>query len=195
MPDSVGCPSAAAARFGISVGRTGEEVVSATGLPMRWMTCAPTGETKAPAVMSENAREASRRMRSGNGEVSRRVSRREIVASQVKTNRVSRSLSRARAQRHPRPLPYPSRCAIVREPSSPRRRRCPPMSIAAHFRMIKLKDVYKSFGNKKVLQGFSLDVMEGETMVDHRLLRNREVGGHQAHRRSARARLGHRVRR
>jgi phospholipid/cholesterol/gamma-HCH transport system ATP-binding protein len=31
--------------------------------------------------------------------------------------------------------------------------------------MIKLKDVYKSFGNKKVLQGFSLDVMEGETMV------------------------------
>jgi hypothetical protein len=38
MPDSVGCPSAAAARFGISVGRTGEEVVSATGLPMRWMT-------------------------------------------------------------------------------------------------------------------------------------------------------------
>src|SRR3954470_9865519 len=31
--------------------------------------------------------------------------------------------------------------------------------------MIKLKDVYKSFGSKKVLQGFSLDVMEGETMV------------------------------
>jgi phospholipid/cholesterol/gamma-HCH transport system ATP-binding protein len=39
------------------------------------------------------------------------------------------------------------------------------MSIAAHFRMIKLKDVYKSFGDKKVLQGFSLDVTEGETMV------------------------------
>jgi phospholipid/cholesterol/gamma-HCH transport system ATP-binding protein len=31
--------------------------------------------------------------------------------------------------------------------------------------MIKLVDVYKSFGAKKVLQGFSLDVMEGETMV------------------------------
>jgi phospholipid/cholesterol/gamma-HCH transport system ATP-binding protein len=31
--------------------------------------------------------------------------------------------------------------------------------------MIKLKDVYKAFGDKKVLQGFSLDVMEGETMV------------------------------
>ena len=31
--------------------------------------------------------------------------------------------------------------------------------------MIKLKDVYKSFGSKKVLQGFSLDVVEGETMV------------------------------
>jgi phospholipid/cholesterol/gamma-HCH transport system ATP-binding protein len=31
--------------------------------------------------------------------------------------------------------------------------------------MIKLMDVYKSFGNKKVLQGFSLDVVEGETMV------------------------------
>src|SRR3954470_5222060 len=31
--------------------------------------------------------------------------------------------------------------------------------------MIKLKDVYKSFGSKKVLQGFSLDVLEGETMV------------------------------
>ncbi|MDQ2931768.1 MAG: ABC transporter ATP-binding protein [Gemmatimonadota bacterium] len=31
--------------------------------------------------------------------------------------------------------------------------------------MIKLQDVYKAFGDKKVLQGFSLDVMEGETMV------------------------------
>jgi phospholipid/cholesterol/gamma-HCH transport system ATP-binding protein len=31
--------------------------------------------------------------------------------------------------------------------------------------MIQLKDVYKSFGEKKVLQGFSLDVREGETMV------------------------------
>ncbi|MBA2685800.1 MAG: ABC transporter ATP-binding protein [Gemmatimonadaceae bacterium] len=31
--------------------------------------------------------------------------------------------------------------------------------------MIKLKDVYKAFGEKKVLQGFSLDVTEGETMV------------------------------
>src|SRR6201999_222564 len=31
--------------------------------------------------------------------------------------------------------------------------------------MIRLVDVYKSFGPKKVLQGFSLDVVEGETMV------------------------------
>ena len=31
--------------------------------------------------------------------------------------------------------------------------------------MIQLKDVHKAFGEKKVLQGFSLDVNEGETMV------------------------------
>src|ERR671932_190791 len=31
--------------------------------------------------------------------------------------------------------------------------------------MINLRDVYKSFGPKKVLQGFSLDVAEGETVV------------------------------
>ncbi len=31
--------------------------------------------------------------------------------------------------------------------------------------MIKLIDVYKAFGPKKVLQGFTLDVVEGETMV------------------------------
>ena len=31
--------------------------------------------------------------------------------------------------------------------------------------MISLRDVYKSFGTKHVLNGFSLDVMEGETMV------------------------------
>ena len=31
--------------------------------------------------------------------------------------------------------------------------------------MISLRDVYKSFGEKKVLQGFSLEVPEGETMV------------------------------
>jgi phospholipid/cholesterol/gamma-HCH transport system ATP-binding protein len=31
--------------------------------------------------------------------------------------------------------------------------------------MIKLVDVHKSFGSKKVLEGFSLDVDEGETMV------------------------------
>jgi phospholipid/cholesterol/gamma-HCH transport system ATP-binding protein len=31
--------------------------------------------------------------------------------------------------------------------------------------MIKLVDVHKSFGSKKVLQGFTLDVDEGETMV------------------------------
>ncbi len=31
--------------------------------------------------------------------------------------------------------------------------------------MIRLVDVYKSFGPKHVLQGFSLDIVEGETMV------------------------------
>src|SRR6476660_2240082 len=31
--------------------------------------------------------------------------------------------------------------------------------------MIRLVDVYKSFGPKRVLEGFSLDVQEGETMV------------------------------
>jgi phospholipid/cholesterol/gamma-HCH transport system ATP-binding protein len=31
--------------------------------------------------------------------------------------------------------------------------------------MIRLNDVYKSFGPKHVLEGFSLDVVEGETMV------------------------------
>jgi len=31
--------------------------------------------------------------------------------------------------------------------------------------MIRLIDVHKSFGNKKVLQGFTLDVDEGETTV------------------------------
>lgn len=31
--------------------------------------------------------------------------------------------------------------------------------------MIRLVDVYKSFGKKKVLEGFSLDVAEGETMA------------------------------
>src|ERR1043165_8027377 len=31
--------------------------------------------------------------------------------------------------------------------------------------MIKLVDVYKSFGSKEVLAGFSLEVLEGETMV------------------------------
>ncbi len=31
--------------------------------------------------------------------------------------------------------------------------------------MISLRDVYKSFGAKHVLNGFSLDVMEGETMI------------------------------
>src|SRR5450759_34106 len=31
--------------------------------------------------------------------------------------------------------------------------------------MIKLIDVYKSFGDKKVLEGFSLEVEEGETMA------------------------------
>jgi phospholipid/cholesterol/gamma-HCH transport system ATP-binding protein len=31
--------------------------------------------------------------------------------------------------------------------------------------MIRLIDIYKSFGPKKVLQGFTLDVVEGETMV------------------------------
>src|SRR6185312_2039815 len=31
--------------------------------------------------------------------------------------------------------------------------------------MIQLIDVYKAFGPKRVLQGFTLDVVEGETMV------------------------------
>ncbi|MEO7102093.1 MAG: ABC transporter ATP-binding protein [Gemmatimonadaceae bacterium] len=31
--------------------------------------------------------------------------------------------------------------------------------------MIKLDDIYKSFGDKKVLEGFSLEIDEGETMV------------------------------
>src|SRR5215203_5190609 len=31
--------------------------------------------------------------------------------------------------------------------------------------MIRLIDVYKSFGPKRVLSGFTLDVVEGETMV------------------------------
>src|SRR6266545_1014102 len=31
--------------------------------------------------------------------------------------------------------------------------------------MIRLVDVHKSFGAKRVLEGFSLDVVEGETMV------------------------------
>jgi phospholipid/cholesterol/gamma-HCH transport system ATP-binding protein len=31
--------------------------------------------------------------------------------------------------------------------------------------LIQLQNIYKSFGRKKVLQGFSLDVQEGETMV------------------------------
>src|SRR5256885_6352687 len=31
--------------------------------------------------------------------------------------------------------------------------------------MIKLIDVYKAFGSRKVLEGFSLEVAEGETMV------------------------------
>src|SRR3978361_2068676 len=32
-------------------------------------------------------------------------------------------------------------------------------------RMIRLIDVHKAFGPKRVLEGFSLDVVEGETMV------------------------------
>jgi phospholipid/cholesterol/gamma-HCH transport system ATP-binding protein len=31
--------------------------------------------------------------------------------------------------------------------------------------MIRLVDVYKAFGPKRVLEGFTLDVVEGETMV------------------------------
>src|SRR5262249_55746667 len=31
--------------------------------------------------------------------------------------------------------------------------------------MIRLDDVYKAFGPKRVLEGFTLDVVEGETMV------------------------------
>jgi ABC-type nitrate/sulfonate/bicarbonate transport system ATPase subunit len=35
----------------------------------------------------------------------------------------------------------------------------------AEARMIQLIDVHKSFGAKRVLSGFTLDVVEGETMV------------------------------
>jgi phospholipid/cholesterol/gamma-HCH transport system ATP-binding protein len=38
-------------------------------------------------------------------------------------------------------------------------------SIPRAFKLIRLVDVYKSFGPKRVLQGFTLDVLEGETMV------------------------------
>ena len=31
--------------------------------------------------------------------------------------------------------------------------------------MIRLVDIYKSFGQKRVLSGFTLDVVEGEAMV------------------------------
>src|SRR3954470_11458380 len=31
--------------------------------------------------------------------------------------------------------------------------------------MIRLIDIYKAFGSKRVLEGFTLDVVEGETMV------------------------------
>ena len=34
-----------------------------------------------------------------------------------------------------------------------------------HGLLIQLKDVHKSFGNKRVLDGFTLDIQEGETMV------------------------------
>jgi len=64
--------------------------------------------------------------------------------------------------------------------------------------MIKLIDVHKAFGPKKVLEGFSLEVNEGETMALIRLLGYRQVGGDKAHRRIAgagsRNRLGRRAR-
>jgi phospholipid/cholesterol/gamma-HCH transport system ATP-binding protein len=40
-----------------------------------------------------------------------------------------------------------------------------PPARSAEARMIQLVDVHKSFGPKRVLDGFSLDVVEGETMV------------------------------
>jgi phospholipid/cholesterol/gamma-HCH transport system ATP-binding protein len=63
------------------------------------------------------------------------------------------------------PPPDRLRTRRRRNRSRAERGRCPPMAIAAHFKMIKLTDVYKAFGKKQVLKGFTLDVMEGETMV------------------------------
>src|SRR4051812_35895995 len=40
-----------------------------------------------------------------------------------------------------------------------------PLRLAPRPSLIRLIDVYKAFGPKKVLQGFTLDVVEGETMV------------------------------
>ena len=55
----------------------------------------------------------------------------------------------------PPPAPYYKRDDGLRRP---------PLHLARAL-VIQLRDVYKAFGAKKVLQGFTLDVVEGETMV------------------------------
>ena len=62
-------------------------------------------------------------------------------------------------------------------------------------RMIRLVDVHKAFGPKRVLNGFTLDVNEGETMVIIGYSGTGKVGRDQAHRRPARAGCRHGVRR
>lgn len=45
------------------------------------------------------------------------------------------------------------------------RRRARPLVLSTAAPLISLRNVHKAFGSKKVLQGFTLDVAEGETMV------------------------------
>ena len=70
---------------------------------------------------------------------------------------------RCRGAAHdPDSYPIPIAPTIVRTDALGR---CPPIPIAAHFRMIKLVTSTKPSARRKSSQGFSLDVMEGETMV------------------------------
>ena len=55
--------------------------------------------------------------------------------------------------------------------------------------MIRLVNVYKAFGEKKVLEGFSLEVNEGETVVIIGFSGSGKSVDDQAHRRPARARF------
>ena len=43
--------------------------------------------------------------------------------------------------------------------------------------MIRLVDVHKAFGPKQVLNGFTLDVLEGETMVIPSIADRTEMAG------------------